>query len=166
MFANISKWQDYYMLLETHLLKKEGAMFNENLQVQFATSVEKALNSSGRTLVGHFVRPPLPVDKYLKLLNVAKASLQELLEDYKDYLRTRGHTQWEENSPQWTAMRNLGREHNDAPYFMELCQTRPPETIANMAIVLINQADYLLFKQLERLEADFITQGGFSEKMK
>lgn len=60
------------MRLETHLLKKEGAMFNENLQVQFATSVEKALNSSGRTLVGHFVRPPLPVDKYLKLLNVAK----------------------------------------------------------------------------------------------
>ena len=101
----------------------------------------------------------------IKLLNVAKASLQELLEDYKDYLRTRGHTQWEENSPQWTAMRNLGREHNDAPYFMELCQTRPPETIANMAIVLINQADYLLFKQLERLEKDFVQEGGFSEKM-
>ena len=101
----------------------------------------------------------------IKLLNVAKASLQELLEDYKDYLRTRGHAQWEENSPQWTAMRNLGREHNDAPYFMALCQTRPPETIANMAIILINQADYLLFKQLERLEQDFVQEGGFSEKM-
>ena len=75
----------------------------------------------------------------IKLVNVAKASLQELLEDYIDYLRTHGHRQWEENSP--------------------------PETIANMAIILINQADYLLFKQLERLEKDFITQGGFSEKM-
>ena len=72
MFANISKWQDYYMRLETHLRGKGNAMFNENLQVQFATSVEKALNSSGRTLVGHFVRPPLPVDEYLKLLNAAK----------------------------------------------------------------------------------------------
>ena len=48
---------------------------------------------------------------------------------------------------------------------MNLCHTRPPETIANMAIILINQADYLLFKQLERLERDFISQGGFSEKM-
>ena len=72
MFANISKWQDYYMRLEAHLKNDKVALYNENLQVQFATSVEKALNSSGRTLVGNFVRPPLPVDEYLKLLNAAK----------------------------------------------------------------------------------------------
>lgn len=101
----------------------------------------------------------------IKLVNVAKASLQELVEDYIDYLRTRGHRQWEEGSKEWTAMRALGREHNDAAFFMNLCETRPPETIANMAIILINQADYLLFKQLERLEKDFIEQGGFSERM-
>ncbi len=101
----------------------------------------------------------------IKLVNVAKASLHELLEDYIDYLNTRGHRQWEEGSEEWTAMRRLGREHNDAPFFMSLCVTRPPETIANMAIVLIRQADYLLFKQLERLEKDFINQGGFSERM-
>lgn len=101
----------------------------------------------------------------IKLVNVAKASLQELLEDYIDYLRTRGHRQWEEGSVEWEAMRKLGKEHNDAPFFMELCETRPPETIANMAIILINQADYLLFRQLERLEKDFVTQGGFSERM-
>ena len=101
----------------------------------------------------------------MKLLNVAKASLQELLEDYMDYLRTRGHDQWEEGSAQWTAMRTLGKEHNDADYFMQLCATRPPETIANMAIILIHQADYLLFRQLERLEQDFLKDGGFAEKM-
>ena len=101
----------------------------------------------------------------IKLLNVAKASLQELLEDYIDYLRTRGHRQWEENSKEWTAMRELGRAHNDAAFFMHLCSTRPPETIANMVIILINQADYLLFKQLQRLETDFVNQGGFSERM-
>ena len=101
----------------------------------------------------------------IKLVNVAKASLQELLEDYIDYLRTRGHRQWEEGSVEWEAMRQLGREHNDAAFFMDLCATRPPETIANMAVVLIKQADYLLFKQLERLEKDFVEQGGFSERM-
>ncbi len=101
----------------------------------------------------------------IKLLNVAKASLQELLEDYADYLRTRQHRQWDEGSAEWMAMRRLGKEHNDAPFFMSLCETRPPETIANMAIVLIHQADYLLFKQLERLEKDFIDQGGSSERM-
>ena len=101
----------------------------------------------------------------IKLVNVAKASLQELLEDYIDYLRTRGHRQWEEGSVELATMRRLGREHNDAEYFMNLCVSRPPETIANMAIVLIKQADYLLFKQLERLENDFVNQGGFSERM-
>ncbi len=101
----------------------------------------------------------------IKLVNVAKASLQELLEDYIDYLRTRNHRQWEEGSVEWEAMRRLGKEHNDAVFFMNLCETRPPETIANMAIILINQADYLLFKQLERLERDFIEHGGFLERM-
>lgn len=101
----------------------------------------------------------------IKLVNVAKASLQELLEDYIDYLRTRGHRQWEEGSVELETMRQLGRDHSDAEYFMNLCSSRPPETIANMAIVLIKQADYLLFKQLERLEKDFVDHGGFSERM-
>lgn len=101
----------------------------------------------------------------IKLVSVAKASLQELLEDYEDYLRTRGHRQWEEGSKELEAMRRLGREHNDAPFFMELVQTRPPETIANMAIVLIKQADYLLFRQLQRLADDFLEEGGFNERM-
>lgn len=101
----------------------------------------------------------------IKLVSVAKASLQELLEDYEDYLRTRGHRQWEEGSKELEAMRRLGREHNDAPFFMNLVQTRPPETIANMAIVLIKQADYLLFRQLQRLADDFLEEGGFNERM-
>ena len=101
----------------------------------------------------------------IKLVSVAKASLQELLEDYEDYLRTRGHRQWKEGSKELEAMRRLGREHNDAPFFMKLVQTRPPETIANMAIVLIKQADYLLFRQLQRLADDFVEEGGFNERM-
>jgi hypothetical protein len=49
-------------------------------------------------------------------VNVAKASLQELLEDYEDFLKTRGFKQWEEDSIELKAMRELGRQHNDAPF--------------------------------------------------
>ncbi len=101
----------------------------------------------------------------IKLVNVAKASLQELLEDYEDYLKTRGHRQWEKGSIEYEVMRKLGSEHNDAGYFMNIVSTRPPATIANMAIILIKQADYLLYRQLQRLSEDFITNGGFSERM-
>lgn len=101
----------------------------------------------------------------IKLVNVAKASLKELLEDYEDYLKVHGHPQWTEGSAEYEAMRRIGREHSDAAYFMDLVQTRPPETIANMAIILLNQADYLLHRQLERLSEDFRKNGGFSERM-
>ena len=101
----------------------------------------------------------------IKLVNVAKASLQELLEDYEDYLITRNQRQWEEDSPELLKMRELGRDHGNPDFFMEIAQTRPPETIANMCIVLIKQADYLLFRQLQRLSENFEKNGGFSERM-
>lgn len=101
----------------------------------------------------------------IHLVNVAKASLQELLEDYEDYLKTRNKPQWQKGSVEYEAMRKLGAEHNDGCFYMNLISTRPPETIANIAIILINQADYLLFRQLERLEKDFLQKGGFSERM-
>ena len=101
----------------------------------------------------------------IKLVNVAKASLQELLEDYEDYLKTRHCRQWEEGSEELEAMRKLGKMHSDAAFFLELAATRPPETIANMCIVLIKQADYLLYRQLQRLSDDFLKNGGFTERL-
>lgn len=101
----------------------------------------------------------------IRLINVAKASLMELLEDYKDYLRVNGHRQWEMDSVEMSAMRELGKTHNDSEFFMNLARTRPPQTIANMVIVLIMQTDYLLFKQLQALSEKFLEEGGFSERM-
>jgi four helix bundle suffix protein len=101
----------------------------------------------------------------IKLVNVAKASMHELLIDYEDYLRTRNHRQWEDHSVELMKMRELGRKHNDSAFYMELVKTRPPETIANMAICLIKQNDYMLFKQLQSLSEDFLKNGGMRERM-
>ncbi|MDR0581754.1 MAG: four helix bundle suffix domain-containing protein [Prevotellaceae bacterium] len=101
----------------------------------------------------------------IKLVNVAKASLQELLLDYEDYLRTREHRQWEKGSVELNTMRTLGCRRNDTAFFMGIVKTRPPETIANMAICLIKQADYLLHQQLKALERQFLQEGGFRERL-
>jgi four helix bundle suffix protein len=101
----------------------------------------------------------------IKLVNVAKASLQELLVDYEDYLRTRNHRQWENDSVELLKMRELGRKHNDSAFYMPLAKVRPPETIANMAICMIKQTDYMLFKQLQSLGEDFLKNGGMRERM-
>ena len=101
----------------------------------------------------------------IKLVNVAKASLQELLIDYEDYLRTRNHRQWENDSAELLKMREIGRKHNDTTFYMPLVRVRPPETIANMTICMIKQADYMLFKQLQSLSEDFLKNGGMRERM-
>ena len=101
----------------------------------------------------------------IKLTNVAKASLEELLDDYEDYLRVRGLRQWEKGSKELDAAQRLGREHNDTAYWMSLAATRGDETIANLAIVLIRQNDYLLYKYLQAVSQRFVEEGGFREKL-
>ena len=102
---------------------------------------------------------------HIKLLNVAKASLQELLADYEDYLNVNNQEIWQHDNIKFVTMRTLGSNHNDAEFFMNIVATRPPETIANMAIILIHQADYLLYRQILKAEEDFKKDGGFSERM-
>ena len=100
----------------------------------------------------------------IKLTNVAKASLQELLIDYEDYIRTRNLNLWEKDSVQALKMRELGKTQT-SNYFLEIAKTRTPETIANMTICLIHQEDYLLEKQIDKLSKDFLEKGGFKEQM-
>ena len=101
----------------------------------------------------------------IKLINVAKASLHELLIDYEDFLRTRNHRQWEMESVEMQKMRELGSKHNETSFYMELIASRPPETIANIAICLIKQTDYLIANLLDRISKQFIQNGGMRERM-
>ena len=101
----------------------------------------------------------------LKLLGVARGSLQELLIDYEDYLRVRNLRLWADDSKEVDAMRKLGLEHEDSAFFLELAQTRSDEVVANMVIVLIYQADALLNGYINRKYSDFLREGGFREKL-
>jgi four helix bundle suffix protein len=102
----------------------------------------------------------------LKLVNVARASLEELLGDYKDFLRQRGHALWDKNSKEALYVRKLGKKP-DLSYedFRQFIETRPPEVVANIIISVICQANYLLDQQIRRLEQDFLNEGGLRERM-
>jgi four helix bundle suffix protein len=102
----------------------------------------------------------------LKLTNVARASLEELLLDYKDYLRVRDLDTWDKNSREALYVRRLGQKTNESyETYRTYMETRPPETLANIAICLIHQANYLLDQQIRKLEQDFLKKGGLREKM-
>jgi four helix bundle suffix protein len=102
----------------------------------------------------------------LKLTNVARASLEELLEDYRDFLRPRDCPQWDKNSRQALFIRRLGAKP-DISYeaYRRFIESRPPEIVANILICLIHQTNYLLDQQLRRLEHDFLQEGGLRERM-
>lgn len=102
----------------------------------------------------------------LKLTNVARASLEELLEDYRDFLRSSGSTQWEKDSKEALFVRKLGsRKGISYETFREFVETRPAPVVANIIISLIHQTNYLLDQQIRRLEQDFLKEGGLRERM-
>jgi len=102
----------------------------------------------------------------IKLTNVARASLQELLDDYRDYLRARDLQIWDKDSKEAQYVRQVGRRTPQTyELYRDFVETRPAETVANIAICLINQANYLIDKQLLRLEQDFVKNGGLRERM-
>ncbi|MBR2061578.1 MAG: four helix bundle suffix domain-containing protein [Tidjanibacter sp.] len=104
------------------------------------------------------------IEMGIKLINVAKASFNELLADYEDYLRVNGLEQWEEQSDEFTAMRKLGSSQTNQ-HILDIARARPLQTVANMAIILIKQEDYLLYQLRKSLSDRFVSEGGFKEKM-
>ena len=94
----------------------------------------------------------------LKLTNVARASLGELLLDYEDYLRQNGLKIWDKNSPEALEIRSDRSDMSDWSEWSD-------ERFANTMICFIHQASYLLWKQIKRLEEDFLNEGGFTERL-
>jgi four helix bundle suffix protein len=102
----------------------------------------------------------------LKLTNVARSSLEELLADYRDFLRTRGLHEWSPDHPYTKRLRELNRRP-DATYetFRKGIEHPDPEISANVIIGLIKVTNYLLDRQTSRLEKDFLKDGGLRERM-
>jgi four helix bundle suffix protein len=102
----------------------------------------------------------------LRLVSVARASLEELLLDYQDFLRQRNLPLWGENHPEAQKIRQLAYA-SDRSYmtYKTYIVGAPPEVTANALICLIHQTNFLLDQQLRQLEKQFLDQGGFTEKL-
>ena len=101
----------------------------------------------------------------IKLTNVAKASLEELLDDYEDYLRVRGLQQWGPLHPRYDAMRQYARSKQIQKDYANQIQKMNDEEIANLSITLIHQASYMLQRLLETMQDRFVKEGGIKERM-
>jgi len=126
----------------------------------------QAARSGKQNIVEASMASATSKESEIKLTNVAKASLEELLIDYEDFLRTRKLPIWDKEHPLTVRFRQLNRTRN-ATYqtFIKAIENEKPEICANSMICLIKIATYLLAKQIQSLEKDFLEHGGLRERM-
>ena len=102
----------------------------------------------------------------LKLVGVARASLEELLGDYQDFLRQRSLVEWGKDHPMARMVRRLAYVPNRSyKTYSSYIENGPPEVAANTMLCLVHQTNYLLDQQLDQLEQAFLREGGFTERL-
>ncbi len=102
----------------------------------------------------------------LKLFGTSRGSLEELLEDYMDFLVDRGLTVWGKDDPRATAVRKLAyRKDRTYKTYKTYIESDDEEEAANCLICLIHQTNFLLDQQLRALEKRFLEEGGFTERL-
>ena len=101
----------------------------------------------------------------IKLMNVARGSLQELRADYQDYLNTHHLLVWDSNNERLQKLREFCHSHNDYCDYEPLLAKMNDEEMANLALTLCHQTDKMMCAYIEKLEKQFVTEGGIKERM-
>ncbi len=101
----------------------------------------------------------------IKLLNVARGSLQELRLDYQDYLNTHHLPMWPANSERQQRLREFCHSHNDYSDYAPFVVKMSDEEMANLLLTLCHQTDKMMCSYIEKLEHRFVTEGGIKERM-
>ena len=102
----------------------------------------------------------------IKLIGVARASLEELLLDYEDFLRQNNLPLWDKNDPKALAVRKIASmENRSYSSYKIYIEEQSKEVAANTIICIIHQTNYLLDQLKRRLESDFLKEGGFTERL-
>ena len=101
----------------------------------------------------------------IKLTNVARATLDELIEDYLDWLKAHGSAEWPSDDERRIAARDYAKAHADWPDWQKILESRPADTVANLMLTLCHQTRYMLDKMIAAQEEDFKKHGGVRERM-
>lgn len=101
----------------------------------------------------------------IKLLNVARGSLQELRLDYQDYLNTHHLPMWPADSKRQQRLREFCHSHNDYSDYAPFVVKMSDEEMANLLLTLCHQTDKMMCSYIEKLEHRFVTEGGIKERM-
>ncbi|TSC92074.1 MAG: hypothetical protein CEN91_571 [Candidatus Berkelbacteria bacterium Licking1014_85] len=126
--------------------------------------MEQAARSGKQNIVEGTQASRTSLKSEIKLLGVSRASFEELLEDYIDFLRQRNLKIWDKDSQDVQEIRKLAYK-TDRTYGTYKSYMPDSEKAANVMICLINQTNFLLDRQIDSVESKFISEGGYSENL-
>lgn len=164
-----TNWQKLYFYRKSVVLYQMTVAFCRRFFPSYGDrtvdQMVQAARSGKQNIVEGHADGVTSTEMELKLLNVARASFKELLEDYIDYLTAHGLSQWAPGSPRYDRMMHFCRYHNDLPEYEPYFDLWDHEEMANTAITLCHMVDKMLYTHLETKEKDFVEHGGIKERM-
>ena len=164
-----TNWEKLYFYQKTVVLYQMTYIFCQRFLPKHGDrtvdQMVQAARSGKQNIVEGCADGVTSTEMELKLLNVARASIKELKEDYLDYIRSRGLTLWSAKHPRYDGLLNFCRTHNALEDYEPFFSKWTDEELANCANTLCHMVDRMLTTHLAKKEADFTENGGIRERM-
>ena len=169
ILRNQTKWEDLYYYRKTVVLYQMTVVFCRRFLPKHGDrtvdQMVQAARSGKQNIVEGLADGVTSTEMELKLLNVARASIKELKEDYLDYLTAHGLVRWAAGHPRYNALLDFCRAHNDLADYEPHFEKWSGEELANCAVTLCHMVDKMMTTTLDKKQKDFTENGGIRERM-
>ena len=164
-----TKWQDLFFYRKTDVLYQMTLVFCKRFLPTYGDrtvdQMTQAARSGKQNIVEGCADGVTSTEMQLRMLNIARASIQELQEDYHDYLKARYRQPWQPEHPRYDTMLTFCREHNTLDDYLPFFERWTDEEMSNIGYTLCRMTDKMMTTYIEGLEAQFVEQGGIKERM-
>ena len=164
-----TNWKNLWFYQKTVVLYQLTYTFTRRFQPQYGDrtvdQMVQAARSGKQNIVEGSADGVTSMELELKLLNVARSSIQELQEDFEDYLPAHRLTRWTPGHPRFEAMLEFCRSHNYVGDYEKFFEKWTDEEMANIGITLCRMVDKMMMAYQKKKEALFVTEGGIRERM-
>lgn len=164
-----TRWEDLYFYQKTVVLYQMTVVFCRRFLPKYGDrtvdQMVQAARSGKQNIVEGFADGVTSTEMELKLLNVARASIKELKEDYVDYLAAHKLALWNKSHPRYDGLLKFCRAHNKVEEYEGFFEKWSDEEFANTANTLCHMVDKMMSTQLDKKQADFVENGGIKERM-
>lgn len=162
-------WTKYYFYQKSEVLYLLSYYFTQKyMQRSKDRTVDQmvqAARSGQQNIIEGKADGVTSMETEIKLLGIARGSIQELNKDFDDYLNTRHLVRWSPKHPRFDALINFCRTHNRKEDYQPLFDSYNDEELCNLGITLCSQVISMMTKHLESLQKSFVEEGGIRERM-